>query len=148
MFSLAKLNNLLIKSKIKHSLRTLTTFSSSPNGFNGSLYAPSHTLDKFQPLINPTLNYNCPSMKSFQLPLTDIKITDILKRQIMNLPEINKNKLVDDPLLSRRKDLLAIRSQEKKKSFFTLIYLQTFKLSASVRRLYEKARPCLATRRR
>jgi len=122
MFSLAKLNNLLIKSQIKHSLRSLATFNSSPNGFNGSLYDPSHTLDKFQPLINPTLNYNCPSMKSFQLPLTDIKITDILKRQIMNLPEINKNKLVDDPLLSRRKDLLTDRSQEKKKSFLTLIY--------------------------
>lgn len=56
---------------------------------------------KFEPLTNPdlTINYKCPSMKSFQLPLTDIKITDILKRQSMNLPEINKNKLVEDPLL-------------------------------------------------
>lgn len=147
MFSLAKLNNLLIKTQIKHSLRSLTTFNSSPNGFNGSLYAPSSTLDKFQPLINPTLNYNCPSMKSFQLPLTDIKITDILKRQIMNLPEINKNKLVDDPLLSRYLSTDRLTGKKEKLSHAYLL-LKTFKLSASVRRLCEKARPCLATRHR
>ena len=41
-------------------------------------------------------------MKSFQLPLTDIKIDDIMKRQMLNLPEINKNKEVTDPLLSKQ----------------------------------------------
>ena len=43
--------------------------------------------------------YKCPSIKSFQLPINDFKITDILKRHELNLPEINKNKLIDDPLL-------------------------------------------------
>lgn len=43
--------------------------------------------------------YKCPSIKSFQLPLIDIKIIDILKRQHLNLPEINKNKEISDPLL-------------------------------------------------
>ena len=44
-------------------------------------------------------NYKCPSAKSFQQPLVDIKITDTLKRQILKLPEVNKKKIVFDPLL-------------------------------------------------
>lgn len=43
--------------------------------------------------------YICPSIKSFQLPLNDIRILDILKRQELTLPEIHKNKEVFDPLL-------------------------------------------------
>jgi hypothetical protein len=43
--------------------------------------------------------YKCPSVKSFQLPLIDIRIIDILKRQQLNLPEIYQNKTVSDPLL-------------------------------------------------
>ena len=34
----------------------------------------------------------CPSIKSFQLPINDFKITDILKRHELTLPEINKKK--------------------------------------------------------
>lgn len=104
MFGIVKLNNLLTYS-VKH-VRQLNTVSitsllNTSNGFNGSLYIPSVDKNgKFDPTKTElTLNYECPSLKSFQLPLTDIKITDILKRQSLNLPEINKNKEVDDPLL-------------------------------------------------
>lgn len=48
---------------------------------------------------NNTLIYKCPSIKSFQLPLIDIQIIDILKRQHLNLPEVNKNKEIMDPFL-------------------------------------------------
>jgi hypothetical protein len=105
MFTLLKLNSVLNRSfnQLRYvSTPACSSYLNSNGGFNGSLYIPN--LDKngkFEPLTNPdlTINYKCPSMKSFQLPLTDIKITDVLKRQIMNLPEINKNKIVDDPLL-------------------------------------------------
>jgi hypothetical protein len=43
--------------------------------------------------------YKCPSIKSFQLPINDFKITDILKRHELTLPEINKQKVVYDPML-------------------------------------------------
>ncbi len=125
MFALAKINNFLIKSQLKQSVRKLATpadtkFSlrNSSNGFNGSLYIPCQKSDRFEPLINPTLNYKCPSLKNFHLPLTDIKITDIMKRQIMNLPEINKNKLIDDPLLSKNEFFTYSRKIVLKKSRF------------------------------
>ncbi|CAF0853621.1 unnamed protein product [Brachionus calyciflorus] len=45
------------------------------------------------------INYKCPSIKSFQLPINDFKITDIIKRHELTLPEINKKKEIFDPLL-------------------------------------------------
>lgn len=39
-------------------------------------------------------------MKIFQLPLNDIQIIDILKRQELTLPEVNKSKFVWDPFRS------------------------------------------------
>jgi hypothetical protein len=48
--------------------------------------------------LNKT-NYICPSSILFKLPLDDLKISDKLKRIELNLPEINKNKIVYDPLL-------------------------------------------------
>lgn len=44
--------------------------------------------------------YKCPSVKSLQFPINDFKITDILKRHELTLPEINKQKIVYDPLLA------------------------------------------------
>jgi hypothetical protein len=37
-------------------------------------------------------NYKCPSSQTFQLPLIDIQIVDILKRHRLQLPEINEKK--------------------------------------------------------
>ncbi len=48
--------------------------------------------------------YKCPSIKSFQLPINDFTITDILKRHELTLPEINKQKIVYDPLLIHHLD--------------------------------------------
>lgn len=56
----------------------------------------SNTVNEFNKNL---VTYKCPSIKSFQLPLIDIQIIDILKRQHLNLPEVNKNKEVIDPLL-------------------------------------------------
>ena len=55
----------------------------------------------FSSSLNNTA-YKCPSIKSFQLPINDFKITDILKRHELTLPEINKNKLIYDPLLAHQ----------------------------------------------
>jgi len=99
MFGLIKLNNIFHQSakQIRQLSSTSTSNWLNSNGFNGSLYKP--TLDKSEPFEPLKINYKCPSMKSFQLPLTNIKIDDIMKRQMLNLPEINKNKEVTDPLL-------------------------------------------------
>ena len=85
--------------------RQLTTLARSEsflnsNGFNGGLYIPSLDINgKTRAEKGTALNYECPSLKSFQLPLTDIKITDVLHRHKFTLPETNENKQVVDPLL-------------------------------------------------
>lgn len=63
--------------------------------------------------INSNQTYKCPSIKSFQLPINDFKITDILKRHELTLPEIHKNKIVYDPLLAFQieKQLPQIRNE-------------------------------------
>ena len=75
---------------------SLQASSSIPklNAFN--LISSNNSQNEFN---KNTVTYKCPSIKSFQLPLIDIQIIDILKRQHLNLPEINKNKEVIDPLL-------------------------------------------------
>ncbi len=54
---------------------------------------------KFSPNPVNQTNYICPSSILFKLPLDDLKISDKIKRIELNLPEINKNKIVYDPLL-------------------------------------------------
>jgi hypothetical protein len=47
----------------------------------------------------PITAYECPSSKSLKFSINDFSITDIIRRHELTLPEINKNKLVEDPLL-------------------------------------------------
>jgi hypothetical protein len=52
-----------------------------------------------KPEAQNTNNYICPSIKGFKFSINDFKIEDIIKRHELSLPEIAKNKVIQDPLL-------------------------------------------------
>lgn len=64
---------------------------------------------------NPnTTSYICPSFKTLKFSINDFKITDIIKRHELTLPEIHKNKVVQDPLLNFQIEKQLPQINEKK----------------------------------
>lgn len=85
----------------KRNLTISTHSTHQPASFKPSLFAPilDNKPTSSSSSKQPPQAIKCPSLKIFQLPLDGIRIIDILKRQDLTLPEINKSKSVWDPSL-------------------------------------------------
>lgn len=67
----------------------------SVSSSNASIIASTY----LQSATTQSSSYICPSSKSVKFSINDFSIIDIIKRHELTLPEINKNKIVDDPRL-------------------------------------------------
>lgn len=119
--------------------------TSSLNSSTIKLTSLNYTLLKSCETKSERQKIICPSLKIFQLPLNDIQIIDILKRQELTLPEINKNKLVWDPLLINQvsrelpqREEASKPSMECGKPLFSELRWRSRKMNIKRRRKYLK----------
>ena len=124
LFHLNKLS--VLKNSFKQLSRCYSSLQNvTPNSnkiFFSTPCTNSNYLDITSPLNNiPTVDsklptYICPSTKNLKFSINDFKITDILKRHELTLPEINKSKVIDEPLLGFQVEKQAPESAKQQKT--------------------------------